>query len=578
MLTGFLRIPIAFAALVMMLGGCAALAPEDGARGSAAPTGETTKTTEPAAADTRLTQEVLYKLLLAEIAGRRGEVSLALDNYLDVAEATRDPGAAERAVSIAVFARDEERGIKAARLWTEVAPDNLDARRVYGALLMRAGRIEQAVEELGHIVAAPNDSAERFALIGDMLARERDQKAAAEVMERIARRHPNNADATFAFAQLLGRAGNFERSLKMLNEVLRLEPGHERAVVYQARILQRDGRTTEALSAMSRLLEHRPDSRDVRMTYARLLVDAKRYEEARQQFELLSNQVPDDGDVVYALGLLLLQTNRYDEAAVQFKRLLELSERIDAAHYYLGQIAESKNDLDAALSSYNRIDGGDHHLNAQIRIAVLLAEQGKMEKARAQLHGIRVRNQQEAVRVFRSEADILTRANRPRDAMRVYNDALDEYPGNSDLLYARAMLAEKLDMLEVLEQDLREILSREPNNADALNALGYTLADRTDRYDEALELIKRAYELRPDDHFIVDSMGWIMYRLGRYEEALKFLRRAMELNNDPEVAAHLGEVLWVMGDKAAARKIWNTALESTPDDKRLLEVIKRFSP
>lgn len=160
--------------------------------------------------------------------------------------------------------------------------------------------------------------------------------------------------------------------------------------------------------------------------------------------------------------------------------------------------------------------------------------------------------------------------------MGVYDTALDEYPGNSDLLYARAMLAEKLDMIEVLERDLREILSREPNNADALNALGYTLADRTNRYEEALELIKQAYELRPDDHYIVDSMGWIMYRLGRYEEALKFLRRAMELNNDPEVAAHLGEVLWVMGDKAAARKIWNTALESTPDDERLLDVIKRF--
>ncbi len=162
--------------------------------------------------------------------------------------------------------------------------------------------------------------------------------------------------------------------------------------------------------------------------------------------------------------------------------------------------------------------------------------------------------------------------------MTVYDAALGEYPQNSDLLYARAMLAEKLDMLDVLEQDLREILSKEPNNADALNALGYTLADRTDRHEEALELIKRAYELRPNDHYVVDSMGWVMYRLGRYDEALKFLRRALELKNDPEVAAHLGEVLWVMGDKKAAREIWNTALESTPDDKRLLDVIKRFSP
>ncbi|MDX1528334.1 MAG: tetratricopeptide repeat protein, partial [Gammaproteobacteria bacterium] len=460
----------------------------------------------------------------------------------------------------------------------EVSPNNLDARRVYGALLMRAGHIDQAVAELNHIVAPPNDTADRFALIGDMLARERDQEAAAQVMERIAQLHPQNVNATFTLAQLLGRGGSFDRSLQLLDQLLRAEPGDERALIYQARILQREGRTTEALAAMSRYLQYQPDSSDVRMTYARLLVDAKRYEDARQQFEMLSKTNPEDGDVAYALGLLLLQTNRYDEAAVQFERLVALNEREDAAHFYLGQIAESKNDPVAALGAYSRVDRGDHYLNAQIRIGVILADQGELRKARAQLHGIHVNNQQEAVRVFRSEADILARADRLHDALGVYNSALEEYPENSDLLYARAMLAEKLDMIDVVEQDLRAILSREPNNADALNALGYTLADRTERYDEALELIKQAYELRPDDHYIVDSMGWIMYRLGRYEEALKYLRRALELNNDPEVAAHLGEVLWVMGDKAAAREIWNSALESTPDDKRLLDVIKRFGP
>ncbi len=572
------RNAVTLAALAATLAGCAATAPGGGGLRGTSTADESPGASASASESTPLSKDVLYKVLLAEIAGRRGDVSLALDNYLEVAEETRDPGAAERAVSIAVFARDEERGIKAARLWTEVSPSNLDARRVYGALLMRAGRIDQAVNELNFIVAPPNDTADRFALIGDMLARERDQEGAAQVMERIVQLHPDNVNATFALAQLLGRSGSFDRSLELLDQLLRAEPGDERALIYQARILQREGRTTEALGAMSRYLEYRPDSNDVRMTYARLLVDAKRYEEARQQFELLSKQNPEDGDVAYALGLLLLQTNRYDEATVQFERLVALNERVDAAHYYLGQIAESKNDAVAALGSYGRVDRGDHYLNAQIRIGVILAEQGEMRKARAQLHGIRVSNQQEAVRVYRSEADILARADRLSDAMSVYDSALEEYPGNSDLLYARAMLAEKLDMIDVLERDLREILSREPNNADALNALGYTLADRTDRYEEALELVKQAYELRPDDHYIVDSMGWIMYRLGRYEEALKYLRRALELNNDPEVAAHLGEVLWVMGNKAEARKIWNSALESTPDDERLLDVIKRFGP
>ena len=161
--------------------------------------------------------------------------------------------------------------------------------------------------------------------------------------------------------------------------------------------------------------------------------------------------------------------------------------------------------------------------------------------------------------------------------MTVYDRALEEYAGNADLLYARAMLAEKLDRLDILERDLRAILGTEPDHAEALNALGFTLADRTDRYDEALVLLERAIELKPDDYYVIDSMGWVLYRVGRLEEAIQYLRRAFALSEDPEVAAHLGEVLWVMGRKAAAREIWDTALQTTPDDANLLEVIKRFS-
>jgi tetratricopeptide (TPR) repeat protein len=567
--------------LAFALSGCAGIKPGDGAAGPAgqesSPSGAHSSGSGETGA-TSISREVLYKLLVAELAGQRGQVDVALDNYLEAAEATRDPAVAERAVRIAVFSRDQERGLKAARLWTEITPNNLDARRVYGALLMRAGRLEEAIEELAEIVRPPNDDETRFSLVGDMLAREKDKSAAVQVMDRIVERHPDNIHATFAHVQLLGRTANFERALVLLDEVLAKAPDHERAIIFKAGILQREGRTTEALSALSGYLERTPQSEAVRMTYARLLVDAKRYEDARAQFGLLSAQNPQDADVAYALGLLLLQTNRFGEAKTQFQRLVELGKRIDAAYYYLGQIGESEEDYEAALDAYQRVGDGDHRLNAQIRVATILAEQDKVPEARAHLHGVRVNNQQESVRVYRAEAEILVRKERLQDAMTVYDTALAEFPQNSDLLYARAMLAEKLDLLDILERDLRDILSREPNNADALNALGYTLADRTDRYEEALEFIKRAYELRPDDHFIVDSMGWVMYRLGRYDEALKHLRRAMELKNDPEVAAHLGEVLWVMGDRQAARKIWDSALESTPGDKRILDVIKRFGP
>jgi len=280
--------------------------------------------------------------------------------------------------------------------------------------------------------------------------------------------------------------------------------------------------------------------------------------------------------VHYALGLLLLQTNRAEEAKQQFVALLRLGQRTDAARYYLGQIAENADQTDTAISEYKRVSRGEHYLNAQIRAAVLLAENGDITTARSHLHGLPQPSAQQAVRIYRAEAEILSRVDDLQGAMAVYDRALVEYEGNQDLLYARAMLAERLDRIDILEADLNSILSKDPDNADALNALGFTLADRTDRHEEALVLIERAIAIKPDDFYIVDSMGWVLYRLGRYEESLNYLQRALVLSNDPEVAAHLGEVLWVIGKRDAAREVWDTALQTTPEDQRLLEVIKRF--
>ena len=232
-------------------------------------------------------------------------------------------------------------------------------------------------------------------------------------------------------------------------------------------------------------------------------------------------------------------------------------------YYYLGQIAEISDDLGEALSSYVKVDRGEYFLNAQIRIAVILARLGDIDKAREHLQSLRSKDPAQSTRIYRAEAEILSRHDRLEDSLSVYDHAIEERPDNVDLLYARAMLAEKLDRLDILERDLRTILTNDPDNADALNALGFTLADRTNRYDEALKLLERALELKPDDYYVIDSMGWVLYRMGRLEEAVEFLQRAFMLSNDPEVAAHLGEVLWVMGRKDAARKIWDSALQTT---------------
>ncbi len=563
--------------LALALGACAGLRPDSPQEEPAVGGGKEAKAA-PAAPDQRLDRELLYKLLVAEMAGHRGQLDLSVQYYVEVAKATRDPKVVERATRIAVFARDEDAALEAAELWTEIAPKSHESRRILVSLYLKQGRTEEAVRELNHLFTMLNVTPQQAnALLVEMLSRERDKAQALEVMSKYQASRPKDADATLAHATLAVRSGDLDLAGELLAELLSEHPEHRNALLLYARVLQEQGKTAEALKHLSRLLELEPEDTRYRMAYARLLVSAKRFDEALAEFRTLSAQKPDDADVRYALSLLLLQTNRPDEAEEQFKALISRGQQVETAQYYLGQLAETREELDLAIQRYRKVDDGPHHMDARVRIAVLLAKQGKLDAARELLHGIQTRNVQESVRLYLVETELLADAEKFDDAMTVYNHALGEHEENSDLLYARAMLAEKMGRLDQLERDLRSILSREPNHAQALNALGYTLADRTDRYEEALELISKALELKPDDYYILDSMGWVLYRLGRHQEALQYLRRAAEASDDSEVAAHLGEVLWVTGDKAGARQVWETALESTPDDKRLLDLLKRFS-
>ena len=527
--------------------------------------------------DPTLNGEVLYKLLLGELASHRGDLLLALENYLEVAGITGDAAVAARATKLAVFAHAEERALEAARMWIAADPSSTEGRRVLASLLIRAGDADGAVEHLDVIVKAGSEPpGAGFHHAAEILGAEKDTEAAVAVMKRLVRDHEDDSESQLALARLLVRTGRTEEATAVVDRAYEIDPGSARIVVLQARLRQRANDSEGAFRVLEEFLQRVPGSGMVRMAYARMLVDARRYEQARAEFEHLVAEEPENDDARYALGLLLVQTNRLDEAARQFESLAHRDSRRDAAHYYLGRIAESQERYADAIGSYRRVRRGEHRLNAQIRVAVLLADSGEVEAARRHLHGVRSETTQDAVRIYSAEAGLLARFARYAEAMDVYDASLEEFPGNSDLLYARGMLAAKMDRLDVLERDMRAIIAREPDNADALNALGYTLADRTDRLEEAYALIKRAIELKPDDHYIIDSLGWVLHRMGRHREALVQLRRAMSINPDPEIAAHLGEVLWVLGNKVEARAVWSTALEAAPDDEHLLDVIQRF--
>ena len=520
---------------------------------------------------------MLYKLLVGELASYRGNLLLALESYLEVARVTRDAGVAARATNLAVFAHADERALEAARLWTDADPSNIKARQVISSLLIQAGDIERAAGHLAVIVETLSDpSGTGFHRVADLLAAEKDSEAAAAVMKRLVLGHEEDAAAQLALARLLVRTGDVEQASAAIARAYEFDPDDPRTAVFRARMRQRENDIEGALGILVEFLERTPDSGMARMAYARMLVDARHYDQAQAEFEHVVANTPENDDARFALGLLLVQTNRLDEAMQQFEMLASRDSRRDAAYYYLARIAESQRRLDDAIASYRRVRRGEHRLDAQIRVAVLFAQSGDIEAARRHLHGVRSEHSREAVRIYSAEAGLLARVARYDEAMAVYDASLEEFPGNTDLLYARGMLAVKLDRLDILERDMRAIISREPDNADALNGLGYTLADRTDRYEEAYALIKRAFELKPDDHYIVDSLGWVLHRMGRHQEALVQLRRAMSINPDPEIAAHLGEVLWVLGNKVEARAVWSNALEAAPNDERLLDIAERF--
>jgi len=528
--------------------------------------------------DIELTEDIFFKVLLAEIAGQRGKIDIAVENYLDLARSTRDPLIVERATRVAIYARSDDAAFEAAQLWVELDPKNPDAHQVLTVMTMRQGNIEQSLKHLEIILEASKGQLDqKLWMIANFLGSEEDQAGVMLLMERLMENHMDDADAIFAFANVSARMGDMQRAQALLKRVIELKPDNEAAALTYIALLQKAGESNVAIEWLEARLKSADVSFNIQITYARLLTEVKRFEDARDQFEILVEKKPENVDVLYALGLLYLQTNKLEGAEKQFIKLTELKKRVFDSNYYLGRIAEEKDELEKASSFYQGVHGGQNYFDARVRLSLVLAKQGEIENALDSIRSIQKAKGSNRLILTQAEGEILIGEKRYQEALMVFNEAIEEQ-NHPDLLYSRAMLAEKMDKLDILEADLRAILAEDEDNATALNALGYTLADKTDRYEEAYKYIKRAYELSPGDFYILDSLGWVLYRMGRLDEAVGYLQQAFELRKDPEIAAHLGEVFWVMGNKKAAKEVWETALKGTPTDNKLLEVIERFKP
>jgi len=526
--------------------------------------------------DVNLDADLLFTLLSGEMAGYRGELGIATQQYLRAAKETRDPRVIQRAVRVASYAKSHKQGLEAAQLWVDVEPENQAAQLNLATLQLRNGLKTEALNGFDALVKAAPDKHAFFITLGKQLIREKNTEQVLEVMKQLVSRHPQVASAHFVLSSLAEQSGKFVLAESAIRQAMVLKANWTDAQNQLARILRLQGNTDAAINFLKGILDKAPDNKVIRLSYARLLVDAKQLDKARKQFEILAADAPDNSNILYALGILALQSDDLKSAEKYFKQVTSTGRRGLEANYYLGQIAESNEDYSQAINYYSLVTRGEFAFDSQLRIARLLAKQGKAGLALSKLENLSVRGDAQLVKVVLARGEILRGVKRFSEAIEGYSAALKKLPDNSDLLYARALMAERVDRIDILMEDLKTILKTEPNNAHALNALGYTLADRTKKYKEALSYIKRALKLLPDDAAIIDSMGWIQYRLGNHEEALKHLTRAYDLNDDAEIAAHLGEVLLKMGEKVRGQKVIRKGLEQAPNDERLLEVIKRF--
>jgi len=524
----------------------------------------------------------MYQLMAAELAAQQGELGAAYAIYLKLARETRDPRLARRATEIALQGRALQQSLEAAELWRQLAPSSREASQALALLYASSGRFDDAYGVIAPELKAAANPAAELARLQRQLARVPDRAGGFRLLERLAQPYAGSAEVRLIVAAGAQAAGLTERATAEAKAAVELQPD-ERTVLAAMPVLQANDRPA-ALRAMQKLMARPGDlSPDVRLAYARLLVADRQYAAARTQFEQLVKERPDDADLLYSLALLSLQGNLNADARTYLMRYLALIEQrpdderdLDQAYLYLAQIAEDDKQYGEALKWLRKVEGGDEYVPARVREAFVLNKMQRPEEARKLLRGINASTPDERIQVQLAEAQLLRDARRYDEALKLLTQALDMAPDNVALLYDAAMTAEKLDRMEVMERNLRRVIELRPDYAHAYNALGYSLADRNQRLPEALKLIEKAHELAPEDAYILDSLGWVHYRLGDLDRAQKYLQQAYDAKPDAEVAIHLAEVLWVRGDQARARQLLRDVRAQEPGNELLKSTVARL--
>jgi tetratricopeptide (TPR) repeat protein len=520
--------------------------------------------------------EFVYKYLLGEVALQRGESTLASQLFFDLAKQTRDARLAERAVRAAVFANQPGIALQASTLWAELDPSSQDAQQASSQLLVASGNLKDAKPYMQKLLAQEDKRANGFLYLNALLANQKDKKEVLNAISELAAPYPKLPEAHFSVAQAALIADRTDVAKKELDATNKLRLGWEPVAQMQGQLLLKES-PDKAIAYFQGYLKQYPKADEVRLSYAKLLVNQKRFDEAKPEFVKLVESSKGNPEMSAVVGLLSLESNDYLMADKYFQQSISSGFKDPEQLYgYLGRSAErQKNDV-KALEWYDKIQPGDHYLDGRLSAAGVIARTKNVDTAIKMLDEVNDLTPEQQILVIQNEASLLSQAKRNQESFDLLDKAASSFPQSAELTYDHAMAAERVGKYEVMETQLRKLIKARPEFAAAYNALGYSFADRNVKLPEAQNLLETAVKLAPDDHYMLDSLGWVHYRLGNLDKAAEFLKKAYATQADPEIAAHLGEVLWKQGKLEEAKKLWASALKDYPENDVLLATAKKF--
>ena len=520
--------------------------------------------------------DLVFRLLLAEIASQRGELNLASELFLDLAKQTDSALLAERATRLTGLTRNGTIALEASKVWNELNKDSNDAQQALSEILIANNKLGEAKPILQKLLLKEKTRASGFLYLNSMLSRVSDKKAVLILVADLAQPYPKLAEAHFAVVHAAWIAKDQKIYEKELTAINQIKPDWEMTILFNGQILAQEN-PEETLNFYSNFLNKYPKSNDVRLEYAKLLTNGRKFNEAKNEFIKLVGAANSSAEITIAVGLLSIELEDYDLAEKYFLQSLKRNPKDkDQIYIYLAKIADKKNQGDAAIVWLNKVSSGNHFIESKLIIAEVIAKKESIDKALVFLNTINSNSLDEKLSILQLKISLLTRSNRHQEAFQLMQNEATNFAQSPEFKFDYALLADKLNKYDLMERLLREAIKIKPDYAVAYNALGYSFADRNINLEDAKKYIEVALSISPSNHYILDSMGWLYFRLGKLDLALSFIQKAYDVQPDPEIAAHLGEILWAQGKKKESNDVLELSLQSFPDNEVLKEAFRRL--